>query len=215
VFQAGVQEVQREQFWMNLRTSAFEFGVGYTLAVLFAVPLGLALGWYPRVSYTFEPLLNFLYATPRVALLPLIVLWLGIGIWSKVAIVFLGAFVTILLNTYVGVRTVNVSFVTVARSFGASELRTFMSVVFPSSIPFILAGMRLGVGRALIGIVVAELYSGNEGIGYMIRIASNNLQIDRMLFAVIILIVFGLTTTSAIAFIDRRFAPWRTQTEVG
>lgn len=118
---------------------------------------------------------------------------------------------TILLNSYFGVRTVDAVFTTVARSFGAGQLRTFTSVVFPSSIPFILAGMRLGVGRALIGIVVAELYSGTEGIGYMIRLASSNLQIDRMLFAVLILITFGLLTGGFIGFLDRRLAPWRTQ----
>jgi ABC-type nitrate/sulfonate/bicarbonate transport system permease component len=211
VLQAGVTEVQRPQFWLNLQVSAFEFTTGYVLAVVFAVPLGLGLGWYRRASYTFEPILNFLYATPRVALLPLIVLWLGIGIWSKVAIVFLGAFITILLNTYLGVRTVEAGFVTVARSFGASSIRTFSSVVFPSSLPFILAGMRLGVGRALIGIVVAELYAGSQGIGYLIRLASTNLQIDRMLFAVAILISFGLTTGAVIGILERRLAPWRSQ----
>jgi NitT/TauT family transport system permease protein len=206
---AGFTEIQNPRFLKDLRTSAFEFSLGYVLAVVAGVPIGLALGWYRRLSYFFEPLVNFLYATPRIALLPLIVVWLGIGIWSKVAIVFLGAWVTILVNTYLGVRTVDARYTTVARSFGARQVKTFRSVVFPSTIPFILAGMRLGVGRALIGIVVAELYSGTEGIGYTIKVASSNLQIDRMLFAVVILIAFGLGTGALIRWIDRKWAPWR------
>jgi NitT/TauT family transport system permease protein len=206
---AGIIEIQNPRFLGDLRTSLIEFSAGYALAVAAGIPAGLALGWYRRLSAFFEPLLNFLYATPRVALLPLIVVWLGIGIWSKIAIVFLGAWVTILVTTYLGVRTVDVRYTTVARSFGARHLKTFRSVIFPSTIPFMLAGMRLGIGRALIGIVVAELYSGAEGIGFMIKIASNNLQIDRMLFAVVILILFGLATNALIKAIHHRVAPWR------
>jgi ABC-type nitrate/sulfonate/bicarbonate transport system permease component len=208
---AGAAELQQPRFWLDLRTSVFEFVSGYGVAVVLGVPIGLALGWYRRLSYYFEPLLNFLYATPRVALLPLIVLWFGIGIWSKVAVVFLGAFVTILLNTFFGVRTVDARFTTVARTFGAGQVKTFRSVVFPSSLPFILAGMRLGIGRALIGVVVGELYGASEGLGFMIKIASNNFQIDRMLFAVIVLIGFGLLTVAIIRRLERRLAPWRVE----
>jgi NitT/TauT family transport system permease protein len=211
IFQAGVREVQLARFWNDVRTSVTEFFLGYGLAVLIGIPLGLVIGWYRRVSYYFEPLLNFLYATPRVALLPLIVLWLGIGIWSKVAIVFLGAFVTILLNTYLGVRTVDPRHIAVAEAFGAGDTQTFRSVVFPSSIPFILAGLRLGVGRALIGVVVGELYASNSGIGFMLTVASNNFQIDRMLFGISLLILLGIVTVEAIRFAERRLAPWRVQ----
>jgi ABC-type nitrate/sulfonate/bicarbonate transport system permease component len=209
IVRAGIHEVQQIRFWLDVRTSVFEFITGYGFAVLLGVPLGLMLGWYRRVSYYFEPLLNFIYATPRVALLPLIVLWFGIGIYSKLVVVFLGAFVTILLNTFFGVRTVSDQHITVARTFGASQRHTFISVVFPSSLPFILAGMRLGIGRALIGVVVGELYAASEGLGFMIRIASNNFQIDRMLFAVFLLILLGLTTVEIIRRLERRLAPWR------
>jgi NitT/TauT family transport system permease protein len=211
IIQAGIREVQIPRFWNDVRTSIAEFVSGYGLAVIAGVPLGLVIGWYRRVSYYFEPLLNFIYATPRVALLPLIVLWFGIGIGSKIAIVFLGAFVTILLNTYSGVRTVDHRHIAVAEAFGAGDAQTFRSVVFPSSIPFILAGLRLGIGRALIGVVVGELYASNAGIGFMLTVASNNFQIDRMLFGISLLILLGIVTVEAIRFLERRLAPWRIQ----
>jgi len=209
IARAGIIEMQLPRFWNDVRTTLVEFVTGYGLAALVGVPFGLMIGWYRRVSYYFEPLLNFLYATPRIALLPLIVLWLGIGIWSKIAVVFLGAFITILLNTFSGVRTVDQGHITVAESFGASDAQTFRSVVFPSSVPFILAGLRLGIGRALIGVVVGELYAANAGIGFMLTVASNNFQIDRMLFGVTILIILGILTVEAIRFLERRLAPWR------
>jgi NitT/TauT family transport system permease protein len=133
----------------------------------------------------------------------------GLTIWSKVVIVFLGAFVTILINTYAGVRRVDPTFVAVAKTFGASDRRLFTSVVLPGSVPYILAGMRLGVGRALIGVVVAELYAATAGLGYMISVASNNLQVNRVLFATLILIVLGFASVEATRRLEQRFAAWR------
>jgi NitT/TauT family transport system permease protein len=148
-------------------------------------------------------------ALPRVALLPLIVLWLGVGIWSKVAVVFLGAFFTIVLNTLYGIRTVDSRLIDVARSFNASERRLFTTVVMPGSVPFILAGLRLGVGRALIGVIVGELYSANAGIGHMIALASQTLQPDRLLFGVILLTGMGVFAVEVLRQFELRFQQWR------
>jgi NitT/TauT family transport system permease protein len=206
---AAIIEVQIPRFWRDVGTSLAEFASGYVLAVVLGVPLGIALGWYRRIGYVFEPIMNFFYATPRVALLPLILLIFGLTIWSKIAVVFLGAFVTILLNTYAGVRRVDPTLVSVAKTFGASDRRIFSSVVLPGSVPYILAGLRLGVGRALIGVVVAELYAATAGLGYMINVASNNLQVNRVLFATLILILIGFTSVEATRRVEQRFAAWR------
>jgi NitT/TauT family transport system permease protein len=197
IVEAGVREVQVPRFWNDLSVSLFEFVTG------------IVLGWYRRVGYLFEPIVNFFYATPRVALLPLIVLALGLTIWSKVAVVFLGAFITILLNTYHGVRRVDPHLLNVGHTFGASDRRIFTSIVLPGSVPFVLAGLRLGVGRALIGVVVAELYAASAGLGFMITIASNNLQVNRVYFATLILILIGFISVEATRRLERRYAAWR------
>jgi NitT/TauT family transport system permease protein len=209
VIEAAIVEVQVPRFWRDVATSLTEFALGYVLAVILGVPLGIALGWYRRLGYVFEPMMNFFYATPRIALLPLIVLIFGLTIWSKIAVVFLGAFVTILINTYSGVRRVDPTLVSVAKTFGASDRRMFSSVVLPGSVPFILAGLRLGVGRALIGVVVAELYAATAGLGFMITVASNNLQVNRVLFATFVLILIGFTSVEATRRLEQRFAAWR------
>jgi NitT/TauT family transport system permease protein len=209
---AGIAEVQTSDFWRNVEVSGFEFGVGYVAAVAFGVPLGIILGWYRRLSYFFEPLLTFIYATPRIALLPVIVLWLGLTIWSKVAVVFLGAWVMILLTTYLGVRTVDPRYLSVARVFGARDREIFRSVVLPGSVPYVLAGLRLGVGRALIGVVVAELYAANAGLGFMISNASNQFQTDKVLFGTLLLIAIGYVAVEAIRRIEVRYLGWRTTT---
>jgi NitT/TauT family transport system permease protein len=209
VVAAGIQEVQTERFWNDVAVSLFEFVVGYVAAILLGIPLGIILGWYRRLSFLVEPILNFLYAVPRIALLPVIVLWLGLTVWSKIAVVFLGAWITILLNTYLGVRTVDPRLLAVARTYGASQRRIFTSVVLPGSVPFILAGLRLGAGRALIGVVVGELYAASAGLGFMITVASNNLQTDRVLFGTFLFIALGVVTVEGIRRVERRFAAWR------
>lgn len=209
---AGLEEIQIPRFWTDVQTSGFEFLTGYGLAVLAGIPLGIALGWYRRAALLVEPLINFLYATPRIALLPLITLWLGLTIWSKVAVVFLGAWVTILLNTYLGARTVDQSLLSVARVFGARQRRVFSTLVLPGSVPFILAGLKLGVGRALIGVIVAELYGATAGIGVMIELASHNLQGDRVLFGTLLFISLGVVMFEMLRRLEDRFAGWRRET---
>jgi NitT/TauT family transport system permease protein len=209
ILEAGLHEIQLPRFWNDVYVSSVEFLSGYLAAIVLGVALGVVLGWYKRIGFLFEPIVNFFYATPRVALLPLIVLALGLTIWSKIAVVFLGAFITILLNTYHGVRHVDPHLLNVGHTYGASDRRIFTSIVLPGSVPFILAGLRLGVGRALIGVVVAELYAASAGLGFMITIASNNLQVNRVYFATIVLIALGFLSVEVTRRLERRFAAWR------
>lgn len=206
---AAYREVQLPRLWYDFYISGTELVLGYVGAIILGVPLGILAGWYRRFNYFIDPWLNFMNALPRVALLPLIVLWLGISIWSKVAVVFLGAFFTIMINTLYGVRTVDRRLLDVATSFSASQGRVFTTVVLPGSVPFILAGLRLGIGRALIGVIVGELYSANAGIGYMITVAGHTLQTDRLLFGVILLTLMGVVGVELLRQVERRFQKWR------
>jgi NitT/TauT family transport system permease protein len=148
-------------------------------------------------------------ATPRVALLPLIIIWLGIGILSKIGIIFLGAVFPLIINTRDGVKTTPVSLLNAARSFGASEWQLFRSVVVPSTVPFILTGLRLAIGRALIGVMVGELYAATAGIGFMITVAGATFQTDKVFVGVLIFALSGMIATDVIDRIERRFDKWR------
>ncbi len=209
VASAGAAMFASGEIWNDLWVSGVEFFVGFGLSVLLGIPLGLAVGWYRRLYFAVDPFLSALYATPRVALLPLIIIWLGIGIWSKVAIVFLGAFFPICVNTLAGVKTSDARLLRVSRSFGASELQIFKSIVLPSSVPFILTGLRLGVGRALIGVVVGELYAATAGIGFMITVAGATFQTDKVFVGIVILALFGVFCVELLTRLERRFETWR------
>lgn len=209
VFAAGALEVQKERFWEDARISAFELGVGSLVSVLAAVPLGIAIGWYRRVSLTFDPWLNFFNALPRVALIPLVVLWVGLGIEMKTVIVFFGGFFSILLPTVEGVRTVDRQFLDVARSFRAPERLIFTSLVIPGTLPFIVSGIRLAIGRVLAGVIIAEFYAQTKGLGVMIARAEASLQSDRMLFGVLIFTFLGIVLTEGVGIVERYLQRWR------
>jgi len=209
IFAAGVVEVQKARFWEDVKVSAVELGVGSLVAVLLAVPLGIAIGWYRRVSLTVDPWLNFFNALPRVALIPLVVLWAGLGIEMKTIIVFFGGFFSIILPTVEGVRTVDRQFLDVARSFRAPQRLIFTSLVIPGTLPFIISGIRLAVGRVLAGVIIAEFYAQTSGLGVMIARASSNLQSDRALFGVLIFTILGIVLTEGIGIAERHFQRWR------
>jgi NitT/TauT family transport system permease protein len=209
VFRAGLEMARSGELGVHLRVSGIEFGAGYLLAVLTAVPLGLWAGWHRRADFVLEPFLATFYATPRVALLPVIVLWVGVGLLSKVAVVALGAFFPVCINTIAGVKTVDPAYVRVAQSFRAGKARVFRTIVLPSSLPFILVGLRLGVGRALVGVVVAELFAAAAGIGFLISIAGSTFQTDKVFVGIAVLAAFGVFCNEALSRIERRFERWR------
>lgn len=197
------------EIWKDLRVSALEYVLGFLLATAIGVPLGLAAGWYRRFSYGIEPFLSALNATPQVALLPLIIMWAGIGLWSKVVVIFLLAVLPISVTALSGVRTIDARLLRVARSFGSSEWRMFATIILPSSVPFLLTGLRLGVGRAMIGIVVGELYAATAGIGFMMNMAGASFQTDKVFVGVIIIAVAGLALVEVIRRVERRVEVWR------
>ncbi len=211
IFKAGYEMFRSGEIYHDLYVSGVEFLGGYFLAVAVAIPFGIMTGWYKRMSYICDPFVNALNATPRVALLPLVIIWLGIGILSKVGIIFLGAVFSILINTRDGVKTTPLNLLNAARSFGASEWMVFKTVVVPSTIPFILTGLRLAVGRALVGVLVGELYAATAGIGFMITVAGATFQTDKVFVGVGIFALSGMIGMELLTKVERRFDKWRPQ----
>jgi NitT/TauT family transport system permease protein len=209
IFTAAVGMFSSGEIYNDLYVSGLELFWGYLLSALVAVPFGIMVGWYKRMAYIFDPFINAMNATPRVALLPLVIIWLGIGILSKVGIIFLGAVFPILINTRDGVKTTPYNLLTAARSFGASEWMLFKTVVLPSTIPFILTGLRLGLGRAIVGVMVGELYAATAGIGFMITVAGATFQTDKVFVGVLIFALTGMMGMELLTRIERRFDKWR------
>jgi len=209
IYKAAVQLFASGEIYNDLRVSGIEFAWGYFLSAAFGVPFGIACGWYKRFAYTFDPFINAMNATPRVALLPLVIIWLGIGILSKVGIIFLGAVFPIMINARDGVKTTPYNLLTAARSFGASQWQIFRSVVLPSTVPFIITGLRLGVGRALIGVMVGELYAATAGIGFMITVAGATFQTDKVFVGILIFATTGMFCMELLNRLETKFDTWR------
>jgi ABC-type nitrate/sulfonate/bicarbonate transport system permease component len=209
IWNAAIQMFSSGEIYNDLYVSGIELFWGYFLSAVVAVPFGISIGWYKKVAYIFDPFVNAMNATPRVALLPLVIIWLGIGILSKVGIIFLGAVFPILINARDGVKTTPVNLLIAARSFGASEWMIFKTVVFPSTVPFILTGLRLGLGRAIVGVMVGELYAATAGIGFMITVAGATFQTDKVFVGVLIFALTGMIGTELITRVEKRFNRWR------
>jgi len=209
IWKAAVQLFGSGEIYNDLYVSGIELFWGYFLSAAVAVPFGIMVGWYKKASYIFDPFINAMNATPRVALLPLVIIWLGIGILSKVGIIFLGAVFPILINTRDGVKTTPYNLLTAAKSFGASEWMLFKTVVLPSTIPFILTGLRLGLGRAIVGVMVGELYAATAGIGFMITVAGATFQTDKVFVGVLVFALTGMMGMELLTRVERRFDKWR------
>jgi len=195
--------------WSDLAASGKELLYGLVLATLVGLPLGLLIGWYRRLNYAADPWLNFLYATPRIALTPLLIIWLGIGQTSKIAIVFLMAIFPILINTASGVQNLDPAVLRVARCFGANDLQIFRTIALPGSVPFIISGLRLAVGQALIGVFVAELSGATHGVGMLMNNAGQQFQTSVVFAGLFIFAITGVVLTGLLRAVERRFAAWR------
>jgi ABC-type nitrate/sulfonate/bicarbonate transport system permease component len=197
------------EMWRDLAWSSLGYGLGLALAITLGIPLGLAGGWYRRLSYAMEPFLSALNATPQIAFLPLIVIWVGTGIGARVLIVFLLAVLPIAISAHAAVRTVDPRFVRVASSFGAGDGFLFRSIILPSSIPFLLAGLRLAIGRGMIGVVVGEIYGSAAGVGAMISQAGARFETDKVFVGVLTIVAAGVILVEIIGRFERRVEAWR------
>ncbi len=195
--------------WADFAASGQELLYGFALATVVGIVVGLAIGWYAKLGYLVDPFVTFLYAIPRVALGPLLIVWLGIGMSSKVALVFLTTVFPVLLNTSSGIRSLDSHLVRVARCFGASDLQIFRTIALPGSVPFILGGIRLAVGQALIGVFVAELLGAQHGIGAMIENAGQQFQTATVFAGLVIFAAAGMLLSSIVRWMENHFDAWR------
>ena len=193
----------------DLVYSGTNFILGFAAAVVAGVTLGILIGWYRKLRMLLDPTLTALYATPRVAMIPLILIWFGIGMWSKVFIVFISAFFPILVNTVGGMRAIDRDLLRAARAFCASDWQIFKTIAIPGSVPFILTGIRQGVALGLIGVVVGEMFGGSEGIGFMVAYGGQTFATDTLFVGVVIIAVAGIVLTWIAERLERRFSQWR------
>ena len=206
---AFLQIVVTGEFQRSALGSLHVFAVGLIGALLLGIALGLLMGRYRLAEYLFDPYVYALDATPRVALIPLLLLWFGLGNSSKIAIVFLSGLFPVLMNTFSGVRTVSAQLVEVGRAYGANEGKLFSKVILPAALPFIMTGIRLAVGRALIGIITAEMFTAVTGMGALLVRYSSALATDKFFVPVILLSLLGVILSSAVEKLQKRLAPWK------
>ena len=181
---------------------------GLVTAIVVGIPLGVAMARIRRLDWALDLPINALYATPLVAVVPLLVLWFGIYLKAKIIVVFLFAVFPILINTYQGVRECDKGMIEVAQSFRSSEWRMWRDVLLPFAVPYIIAGLRLAIGRGLIGMIIAEFYTTISGLGFMITKYANVFAMDKTFVPVIVLMVLGVSLTTLLKWIGRRIAPW-------
>jgi NitT/TauT family transport system permease protein len=197
------------KLWLDLRVSAVEFVLGYGTAVALGIVLGMALALSRAFAQFVGPIMNALYATPMVALAPIFIVLMGIGIYSKIAIVFIEAFFPVAINTALGIRTTDRDLVEASQSFGATRAQVIRTVMLPNSYPFIIAGMRIAVARGLAGVLIAEIFGSEAGIGNMIWFSAESYDMPTLFTGVFILGGSSIVLMAALARFERWIAPWR------
>jgi NitT/TauT family transport system permease protein len=201
--------------WVPLSVSASGFALGLGLAVVAGLPLGVLIGRSPTLNAMLDPFVTAFNATPRLVFLPLIMLWFGLGLWAKVIVVFIGALFPILINTYEGVRNADKTLINVVRSFGANEWDVARLVVVPNAMPYIVAGLRLAIGRAVLGVVVAEFFGSESGLGVMMVQAAGQYHVDKVFAGLIVFAGLSLIMTAGVQVLENRLTLWRPQRAAG
>lgn len=203
VWGAGVEALRSGLLLQAIRQSLSTLFIGYGLAIAVGIPLGFVMGWYRWIGRVLDPFVNGLYVVPMTALVPLVIVWFGLGVRARVVSIFLFAVFQILVSTYAGVRTKDEVLVEVARSFGARSLPLLRKVVFFDALPHIFTGLRLGASQAIKGMVVAEFLFAATGLGGQIVEAANRYETPRMFVYIFVTIVLGILLAGAMQMIER------------
>ena len=208
VFTAAVAMIGSGELWSYLSPSLVVLGVGLALAAVLGIAVGLLLARFWFLDVALGVYITFLYSIPSVALVPLIVLWAGFEMPAKIIVLFLFAFFPMAINTYQGVKAVDPKLIEVGRAFRCSEGKLWAHIVLPAALPFIVTGLRLAVGRGLIGMVLADLYTAISGIGYLIVRTASTYQVDKMFVPIMTLGLLGVTLTALLRLCETYVAPW-------
>ena len=203
------------ELYPHLFASSWIFFYGFVLAIVIGVPLGFIMALSTTVRDYVNPWMSTLYTTPRIAFAPVLLLWFGIGGGAKVAIVFLGCFFPVLINSYYGMRVVNREYVELARSFRLTSRALFMKILLPASVPFILAGIRLSIGRGLTGVAIAEWFGATEGLGFLVFFAGQTLNIPTLFVGVASFAVLGMLGFEIVRRVETYATPWGKQSQGG
>jgi NitT/TauT family transport system permease protein len=195
----------------NLTTSLTTLVAGFFLAVLFGVVIGLLMGRFRAVEHFLDLYVNALMSAPTTAFVPVLILWFGLGVESRIAVVFLFAVFVIIINTMTGVKQVDSAFVEMARSFGAKEKEIFFKIILPAAMPAIMAGVRLGMGRAVKGMVTAEMLLTLTGIGAMIMQYGSAFATDSLFAVILTILILAMITMKLVQWLDQRLTGWKAE----
>ena len=209
VAEAFVTEFQRGDIWRHIWASLRVWLVGFTLASVAGILLGLAAGWSRRAGLITVPWLNVAYAAPDLAFVPIFILWFGLGFTFKVWVVFIGVIIYVTLNTIAGVHATEGRFLAVARTYGASRVMIFRSIILPGAVPYIMTGLRIASGRAVVGVIGAEFVSANEGLGFLITISGTTFQTPRVFVGIMLIAGFGVLLNEILGRVESHFDRWR------
>lgn len=207
--------VKMQQLWQtgtlqeDILVSGQEFIIGFVLASIAGIAIGVIMASSKAICDVVDPWVSMLYATPFVALAPLLTLWLGIGMTAHIAVVFIVVIFPVLINTHAGLANSDRDLIEVARSYGADQRQIFVKIRFPGALPFIVAGLRQGIARGLTGVVVAELFGSRAGLGYLILISGQQFDPAGLLVGILLFALVGVGAVEAVRILERRIAPWR------
>jgi ABC-type nitrate/sulfonate/bicarbonate transport system permease component len=209
IAKAAVALIADGELFEALQSSLRTLVVGFITASVIGIILGLLIGRYRSVDAATDWLVNALYATPLVAIMPLVILWFGLGDAAKLFIVTILAVFPVLINTAAGVRNVPAQLIDVGAAFAANERQVFLKLILPSTLPYVMTGLRLGIGRSIIGMVVAEFFTAITGLGAMIVKYGNQYDTASMFVPILVLMLLGVALTSLVKRAEVAFAPWR------
>lgn len=206
---AAIQMASKGSLWTNMRVSGEEFLIGFVIACIAGILIGLAMSSNKAVAAILQPWISGFYATPIVALAPLLILWFGVGILSKIAVVISLVIFPVSINTEAGLNATDRELVEAAHAFGATKSEIFKKVSIPSAAPYILTGLRLGIGRGLIGVVVGELFGANAGLGFLINNAAQVFNMPNLFAGLMIFAVAGITLTAGFRKMEQKIVHWQ------
>ncbi|MDT3425356.1 NitT/TauT family transport system permease protein [Paenibacillus forsythiae] len=211
IARTGLALIRDGSLWVHIKASGTIFILGYLMAIAAGIPLGVLMGWFKKAGLAFGPLVAACYTTPRIALMPLFIIWFGLGMGSKLALVFLSAVFPLIINMQTAVSNLDKDLVKVAAAYGATQRQVFFTIALPESIPYLMMGLRLATGRALLGIVGAEVFGGSEGLGYLIQYAGATFQTDKVFVCVLVIAAAGIFMDRGLYRLNKRFDGWRSR----
>jgi NitT/TauT family transport system permease protein len=213
IARAFVTTTSSGELFRQLSSTVSVLVLGFGLAIVSGTLIGIAMGMFRTVHRVLDPYVSAFSAMPTIALVPLVIIWLGLGMQAKVFLTWLVSIFPVIINAQIGVANVPPVFIETARAFGCSRWQVFRRVVWHAAVPFFVAGTRIGLSRALVGVIVAEMFTALDGLGYMVVLYGNTFRTAELFVPIIVLAIVSIASTNLIYRLERRIAPWRTVPE--